>query len=149
MLDLSQLREVIDGLAARLVVEKGRSQGLDRTLQRYIGDMQAAADLADTKSYIRAHTDFHRAILEASGNVWLEQLIPTVSLGSQVFYLRLPGKASGSFGNPDAKYIAFLVGHVQSHRELVDVLRSETPEAAEGAARHHIEMGRHEIAEYL
>jgi GntR family transcriptional regulator of vanillate catabolism len=148
MLELSRVREVIDGLAARLVVEQGWSSELAGTLERTIREMQAAVDQPDRKRYVRAHTDFHCAIVGASRNIWMDQLMPLVSLGSQVFYLPLYEAASSSIGQPDAKYYAFLAEHIETHRELIDLLRGASPTAAERAARRHIALGRDLIAAY-
>lgn len=84
LLDAYQLREVIDGLAARLTAErcdKGIAAELDTTLAA----QRAALEPWNPADYTSANVAFHRTIIEASENEYVVAQLPLVRMTSQVF----------------------------------------------------------------
>lgn len=80
-----ELREVIDGLAARLAAKAGG--------ERFYRDLQAAMDEQrallegewSPEEWTHANTRFHGLIIDASQNPYLRSLLPFVRTTSQVF----------------------------------------------------------------
>jgi DNA-binding GntR family transcriptional regulator len=79
-----ELREVIDGLAARLVAARAGA-GASRPLAERIAVQRRALDPWQPRQYTAANIAFHQAILELSGNEFLVAQLPIVHMTSQVF----------------------------------------------------------------
>jgi DNA-binding GntR family transcriptional regulator len=89
MTETYQIREVIDGLAARLAANAGLSNEMSRRLEKAITDMDAASKSAASPfEYAAAHAEFHLAVLEASGNSRLKEFESLVRISTQVQLIR-------------------------------------------------------------
>ena len=120
-----ELREVVDGVAARLAAQHAaRACSVQLaailTLQEEALDPWAAAGYAD------ANVAFHREIVEASGNEYVLAQLPLVRMTSQVFTpvkIVDPARAGAS---------------ILEHRAIADAIEHGRPEDAERLARAHI-----------
>lgn len=65
--ELFKVKEVLEGLAARLVAENGRKEDVE-TLRKSVDEMEEAIAKSDNKQYVEANTTFHKAILEGADN---------------------------------------------------------------------------------
>jgi DNA-binding GntR family transcriptional regulator len=99
--DVETLRQILDGM-----LDAGRKQDLDRMTQ--------------------LDNDFHRTIIQISGNNLLCQLWQTLQFG----YWTIVTAKMSSF---DLEHLAI------RHEELLDALKSRDPEKASHAMQHHIE----------
>jgi DNA-binding GntR family transcriptional regulator len=99
--DVETLRQILDGM-----LDAGRKQDLDRMTQ--------------------LDNDFHRTIIQISGNDLLYQLWQTLQFG----YWTIVTAKMSSF---DLEHLAV------RHEELLDALKSRDPEKASHAMQHHIE----------
>jgi DNA-binding GntR family transcriptional regulator len=120
-----QLREVVDGLAARLAAASSDEAG--RAALGAIIDRQAEAlDPWEPGGYTRLNVEFHTAVIALTGNPYLRGQIPLVRMTSQVFSpvsLIEPGRASEAVGQ---------------HRSIAQAIAQGDGETSEGLAREHI-----------
>ncbi|WP_067069490.1 FadR/GntR family transcriptional regulator [Carbonactinospora thermoautotrophica] len=126
MRELQELRLAIEPLAARLASlrapEEARTQ-----LSTALRAMREAAERRDYPLYIRAHVDFHRALLSAPGNRMLQHLAGSVAVALQM---------RDEYPRPDS---AVLAEEVDRHGRLVEVIADADQEAAERIARDLVE----------
>jgi DNA-binding GntR family transcriptional regulator len=125
-LEMMELREMIDGLAARILAQRGASAAVLAQLAEHV-EAAYQASLADDKhGFLVVNADFHTAILAATNHRPLQQFHALVRITSQAVYMRL-GRQPGR--------------HRQSaleHREILAAIRDRDPAAAEAVARRHI-----------
>jgi DNA-binding GntR family transcriptional regulator len=122
LLSAYAMREVVDGLAARLAAARS-GPALERLLLAAIDDQRDALAVVDARRYGRANVAFHTALIEASGN-------PLV-LSSRTL---LRGTARG------AVVLGPQRGHeaVREHEDIFAAVRGHEPQRAEEAARAHV-----------
>jgi DNA-binding GntR family transcriptional regulator len=123
--ELYDLREVLDGLAARLAAQRVTKQGL-RELERHLTRMKECQVRQDTHAWFSAHVAFHDQIFRASGNGRLRALSSLVRLSIQRFHpvlLTTPNRL-GDAG--------------REHREIWEAIRVHDPDASERLARAHV-----------
>ncbi len=123
--EIMDVREMIDGLAARLLAERGMTPEVDRALNALADEMCEAAE-SDQHRYLVANADFHAKIVEATGHARLQQFIPLVRMSSKVVYAHLQHQGQRLSLSAD------------EHRRVLDAIRSGNGAAAETAAREHV-----------
>jgi DNA-binding GntR family transcriptional regulator len=124
-LEILDLREMVDGLAARLLAQRGLSAELDRELTALAKTMRTIA-ARDQHRYLVANADFHVKIVEATGHARLQQFIPLVRMSAQVVYIRLQNQGRR------------LTHSAGEHTRVLDAIRAGDAEAAERLAREHV-----------
>ncbi len=124
-LEILDLREMVDGLAARLLAERGLSAELDRELTALAKTMRTIA-ARDQHRYLVANADFHVKIVEATGHARLQQFIPLVRMSAQVVYIRLQNQGRR------------LTHSADEHTRVLDAIRAGDADAAERLAREHV-----------
>ena len=123
--EIMDLREVLDGLAARLLAERGLDDELDARLASLVAEM---ADIArsDKARYLVRNAEFHAAIAEATGHARLQRFVPMVRMSSEVVYMRLQDQGQR------------LACSAEEHAALLAALRAGDGAAAETIARGHV-----------
>jgi GntR family transcriptional regulator, vanillate catabolism transcriptional regulator len=140
--DMYELREVIDGLAARLAAANGFTP---TEAQRSRELLQAMAESSEPYHPVlrsRAHSDFHEMIAYASRNAKVESFTPLIRTSSAALYLPLNREhaATNLLVEGTARtYKEILDQALAQHREIVEAILARDPEAAEAAARRHIQ----------
>jgi DNA-binding GntR family transcriptional regulator len=132
-LEIMDLREIVDGLAARLLAQRGMSAELDRELTALAKVMRTNA-AGDQHRYLVANASFHVKIVEASGHARLQQFIPLVRMSSQVVYIRLQNHGGR------------LAHSADEHGRVLDAIRAGDADSAERLAREHV---RNATAHYI
>lgn len=120
-----QLREVIDGLAARLAAESPES-GVKAALTDRLDAQRAVLDPWSPGEYTRENVGFHLTLIELSGNEYLAAEAPIVRMTSQVF-------TPVALVEPPYAKLA-----VAQHEEIVEAIIAGDGAVAEGLARAHI-----------
>ena len=123
--ELYDLREVLDGLAARLAALRADGATLGR-LERSLVRQAECVEHGDAGHWFRAHTTFHEEILKAAGNRHLARLSSIVRLSILHFHplpLGTERRLRTAYGE---------------HRAIHDAIRTHDAEAAERLARAHI-----------
>jgi len=123
--ELYDLREVLDGLAARLAAQRAD----DTTLARLGKSLKRQAECVERKNvaqWFPAHLTFHEEILKAAGNRHLARLSAVVRLSIRHFHpllLRTEHRLENAY---------------REQRAIFDAIRTREWDAAERLARVHI-----------
>ncbi|MGE8077351.1 GntR family transcriptional regulator [Peribacillus loiseleuriae] len=72
--ELFALKEVLEGLAAGLLAERGSSEEINK-LKAAVADMEKAIQIPDNKQYVEANNTFHTVILEGADNSKLSNML--------------------------------------------------------------------------
>ncbi|NNH71326.1 GntR family transcriptional regulator [Nocardia uniformis] len=124
--ELYVVRELLEGLAARLATERLDAAGLS-TLRDIIADHECVlSDGADQAAHIELDIRFHRTIREIAGNPHLTAALEPIAGRS---HLALHSLWRGA----QAPRFA-----LDEHTSIVDAMATGDPELAEQAARQHI-----------
>lgn len=129
LLHAYELREVIDGLAARLAAERGSAHAAAR-LGPLLDEQRAALDPWTPNKYTDANVRFHAAIFEMADNQFLHGQLPVVRMTAQVF-------TPMELLSRERVYSA-----IAEHVEVADAIKRGEAARAETLARGHI---RHTI----
>jgi DNA-binding GntR family transcriptional regulator len=126
---LYDVREVLDGLAARLAARRAGKPELAK-LERALGAMRQCLERGDANQWFSAHVTFHDAIFQASGNARLLALATVVRQSIQHFHPLL------------LKTDRRLEAAYAEHREIFEAISARDEEGAEKVARQHIESAK-------
>jgi GntR family transcriptional regulator, vanillate catabolism transcriptional regulator len=136
--DLYEVREVIDGLAARLVAQRGISTELDAELKRALDQMETSVPAHNHTAEVEAHVAFHALIAEHCGNSRVVGLLPLIRMTSSSLFPALDSAFTESEGAADSK--RYLQEGADHHRAVYDAMRSGDDRRAEDLARRHIRI---------
>ena len=124
LLELLELRRLIETGAAGLAAARVTDEDLVRMAAAY-ADMDAS--LSDLEPFVDADIAFHDALLSATRNGLLVQLIDT--LGPVLRFGRMMSLERRSDGPRDSQ---------RGHRQILEAMRARDPEAARVAMREHL-----------
>jgi DNA-binding GntR family transcriptional regulator len=132
MAEIFPVRSAIEEVAVRLATVQldGDVEGLER----YLGAMERAAVDGDRQEQVSADVEFHRTIVEASGNS---------ILGDVWLSLRVEGRTM----NTSLRAGIGLEEIVSLHEPILAAIRAKDPEAAVDAMRRHFEFLREMLDE--
>lgn len=120
-----ELREAIDGVAARLAAQN-TSRSCSRQLAPILVAQEIALDPWMPAAYTTANVAFHRTIIEASGNAYVVAQLPLVRMTSQVFTpIKLVDQQRATTA-------------VVEHQAIAAAIAAERPQEAEQLAKAHI-----------
>jgi DNA-binding GntR family transcriptional regulator len=123
---LFEVRSVLEGLCARLAAERATAEQLVY-LEAMMPQFEEAARKADNQSWIQLDQRFHEVIYDAAGNLFLENALKELyTLDLRIFYLIL-------------NRMTDLPRIVESHRAIVNALKTRDARAAERALTKHIQ----------
>jgi len=123
--DLLEVREVIDGLAARLAAEKISPEWM-KQLDYIFEQMERSINENRLAEYIKLNDSLHCCIAEISGNFKVNEIIQLTSIRLmriQFQDILLNSRARQSF---------------EEHKHLLSLIKNKKPEEAEKAARKHV-----------
>lgn len=120
-----EIREVVDGLASRLAATHRSPKAL-RKLRSLATDIDRSTHPFSTDRFLVAHTAFHLAVLEASGNSRLRQFEIVVRISAQMLYPQLKS---------DEKRMR---ASALEHAAIVDAIEAGDAARSETLARKHI-----------
>ncbi|WP_305988184.1 GntR family transcriptional regulator [Roseibium sp. MMSF_3544] len=121
--ELYDVRAQIEGYAAEIIAEQGAP--LKTKLEEQVRKMRAAARANDSLSFSEHNTNFHRLILEATGNSTLIELWERlhVKVSTMVNVVRQ---------NTDLAAVA------NSHQPIIDAIAARDPVQARKVAVEHV-----------
>lgn len=130
------IREVLDGLAARLAAQRVSSTQLAR-FHTVMDVMQQDYEAGRTEAIVQGNILFHDLLHESSGNERLRQLSRDLTDYVRRF-------SSQSFASTDR------VEHMLvEHKALVDALAAHDADQAEELAREHVTVARQSVINML
>ncbi|MFE9327544.1 GntR family transcriptional regulator [Nocardia sp. NPDC052278] len=138
LIETYQVREVIDGLAARLAARQGLSEAASRRLELSMDRMAAAADRTggpDLAEYGVAHADFHLSVGAESGNSRLHEFESLVRVSTQIQLTRYLQRGGDDRSDVVRRVIE---ADRRQHREILVAIAQRDSAAAERAAERHI-----------
>ena len=129
-----EIREVIDGLAARLAAQHIKPGTIAEMRALFVGyTEESLKDPQKCIAFLQANATFHRMIIEASQNPLLMRLA-----GRHDYLGRLHQQATNASGR--------LSKSIGEHSELIDALESHDGEKAERLARDHTQSLRKAVS---
>jgi len=134
LLEIYELREAVDGLAARLAAQRGITRATGKRLRGALAEFQGAVDPRAITRRAAAHADFHATIAQSSGNRHVVAQIPMIRFTAQM------GTRYVQNLDEDARSRA-LAGIEQgegSHLAILQSIEGGDAGTAERAARLHI-----------
>jgi DNA-binding GntR family transcriptional regulator len=132
LIPLYEVREVLEGLAARLAAHRATRADLAR-LHGELLSHERAVERGEIAGHVAHDLAFHALLRNAAGNAELRVALDKVQGKVTIAML------SGNHASWPAKAVA-------EHRVLLDALIAADPDAAEAAARTHISRVRDDIA---
>jgi DNA-binding GntR family transcriptional regulator len=124
--NISVIREMLEGLAARLAAERVAA-GHEITVFRRIWEYsRVPAARSNTDAYVEANQKFHAGIVSLSGNIILDKLIDQLSTSLYRFQFRSRLRSE-----------LLEQGH-RDHEEVATAILAGDAEAAERAMRKHL-----------
>ena len=133
--EIYQLREVIDGLAARLAAQDGSTPVAPELAE--LLDAQRACAEEDLERYGDLDLDFHRTIWEASNNQRLLDIASNFQHQLRLLFstsVMAPGRLAAS---------------IAEHRAIIDAIRDGRPDDAEAEMRIHTNRAGEALQRYL
>lgn len=140
--EMYEMREVIDGLAARLAARNGFSPSHQQRAEFLLTEMAKSSDPYDPVRRNRAHAEFHELIALASRNAKVVSFAPLIRTSSAVLYLPLVREQAAVnlvAADPGKSYQAILAQAQTQHREIVEAIVARDAKGAEEVARRHIQ----------
>jgi DNA-binding GntR family transcriptional regulator len=134
--ELYDVREVLDGLAARLAARRADATalaGLDKSLVR----MARCLQREESNQWFPAHVAFHDAIFRAAGNARLQAMSSVVRLSIRHFHPLLLRTANR------------LEDALREHRGIFEAIAARDEIAAERLARAHIANAKEIVLKVL
>ena len=137
ILEIYEIREVIDSYASRRVARLESREAIVATLEDLLEQQRHAVAAGDISLYRDLDLAFHKTIWQGSGNHRLlslaENLLGQARIGNHVSS-RVPGRVQ----------IA-----LEEHSSMVDALRSGSANDAEHATRAHVREASRALTDYL
>jgi DNA-binding GntR family transcriptional regulator len=123
--ELYDVREVLDGLAARLAARRADAAAL-AALDKSLARMARCLERDESNQWFPAHVAFHDAIFRAAGNARLQAMSSVVRLSIRHFHPLLLRTANR------------LGDALREHRAIFDAVAAHDEAEAERLARVHI-----------
>lgn len=133
IVQLYELSEVLEGLAARLAADRIARTGDKEPLETAVAVLREAAAEGEVGRLVDASAQFHRAVAELSGHSRLSELIDQLHIQTFSLQLRQPS----GHGLADIRDDS-----VSEHLELADTIMSGDPVAAESLMREHLRSAK-------
>lgn len=136
VLDMYDVRELLDGLAARLAALRRTQQELD-ALASTADEMESFIAPWQPGRWLEANSRFHSLLYAAARNRSLDRSVPMVRLSAQAFYpsvSQTPSRARTA---------------TREHRQILEALAQRDAPLAERLARAHVRRVRSALAEQI
>lgn len=130
-LQLYEVRELLEGMAARLAASNISSAGIKR-MERCLENQERVVMEGDLVGYSQLDFEFHAVVYEACGNPYLQELLETIKNKMR----------------PLTTHLAPILPDLyDDHNKLLAALKAGDPEKAEAAFRGHNQLMRGHITQ--
>ncbi|HEY6097297.1 MAG TPA: GntR family transcriptional regulator [Candidatus Deferrimicrobium sp.] len=120
-IELYTVREVLEGMAARLAVQRISDKALEK-MEKQLHEQEKFVAEEDLVAYSKSDFDFHACIYAACGNAILREMLESIKEKVRPFKLRITPILSELFND---------------HQTIVRAMRLRDPLLAEMAFREH------------
>lgn len=134
--DAVDLRGMLEGMAARLAVERGIKPALlgrmRKCLEKLDGAVAALESVPDVTRYVQLNDEFHVMIRDASDSVMVQEALARL--------IRIPFAAPNAFtmaGAEPAQLVPLLVLAQAQHHDIVEAMAHREGTRAEALVREH------------
>jgi DNA-binding GntR family transcriptional regulator len=137
MISIFELREVLEGLAARKAAQKitdNQIVQLGKFFKQFAGDK----DIDDIRAYAREDRRFHKFLLDIGAKEFLKSILETYNVISYSYQVVSP---EGLVRHPRET--------IREHRAMIDAIAGRDAEAAENLMRRHFQKSRAVLQESL
>ncbi|MCM3660619.1 GntR family transcriptional regulator [Georgenia satyanarayanai] len=135
--ELYAVREVLEGLAARLATQNASRDGVDSLREITAQHEELVRDGGDVDAHLQLDMAFHRTIRTLAGNHYLSEILESiVNRSHSVMHSLWPIS--------EAAHAALC-----EHQTILDAMAAGAPEVAEEAAREHISRLRVRLLQTL
>jgi DNA-binding GntR family transcriptional regulator len=131
IIELFEMKEILEGAAARLLAHRGRVPELDR-LEQNLVEADAAVERGERERYADLVQEFHDLLVAGSDNAKLEGHYRM--LMNQLAYARL---VTTSLSQPGR-----VLQSDQEHHRVLDMIASKDGDSAERVMREHVRASR-------
>ena len=133
MVHIFELREVLEGLAARRASLNITNDQIQK-LNNFFKGLKISDDPKDIKTYAKEDRRFHHFLMELGGNDLLSSILGTYSI---ITFSYLGGFQEGLVRSPKET--------IHEHLALIDVISRRDPIEAEELARLHLKKSREKL----
>ncbi|WP_196259665.1 GntR family transcriptional regulator [Pelagibacterium limicola] len=133
ILDMGRVREVLEGLSARLAAEMELGPDQRDLLRAHQGRLDDAEAANDVDRYNTENFEYHATICRIAGNRHVEESLSRVRL--PLYRLQLPR----SFSNDS------MASSNRDHQVITSCILAGKPDAAEAAMRAHVRAGNQHV----
>jgi DNA-binding GntR family transcriptional regulator len=127
MVSIFELREVLEGLAARRAASKINDSQI-RQLSGFFKQFAEQAEITDVKAYAREDRRFHNFVIEVGAKEFLKSLLQTTNIISFSYQVL---NSEGLVRTPNET--------IREHLAVIEAIKSRDPKAAENLMRQHFE----------
>lgn len=133
--EMYEVREVIDGLAARLAAQNGLGKDQDEEVRDALRTMDESVSPYKHDAYVTAHAEFHVAIVQGCGNNRLAAQLAMVRMTASSMRFAISEADA-------ADRTELLRRSSEEHQAIYEAILSQDQRGAEKAARRHIASSR-------
>ena len=137
MVRIFELREVLEGLAARRASHR-ISDGQARKLQTFFKDFKTSDRWEDVERYGEEDRRFHQFLVEIGGDEILSNILETYNIITSSYLVGF----RGGLVRPPRETLS-------EHRALINAIARKDPEKAEQAARTHLRRSREKLSKEI
>ena len=126
MISIFELREVLEGLAARRAAMNISDKEVDQ-LREFFLSFQGLMDITDIKAYAREDRRFHHYLLEIGAKEFLKSILETYNI---IIYSYQVISSEGLVQSPNES--------IQDHLAIIEAVSRRDGESAENLMRSHL-----------
>jgi DNA-binding GntR family transcriptional regulator len=125
MVSIFELREVLEGLAARRAAMQVTDAEIDR-LQTYFAAFKPQSDISDYRTYSKEDRRFHNFVIQVGAKEFLRSILETYNIISFSYQVV---SSEGLVRSPNET--------LEEHLAVIGAISDRDPEAAEALMRRH------------
>jgi DNA-binding GntR family transcriptional regulator len=129
MISIFELREVLEGLAARRAARNISDVQIDK-LRKFFEQFIAVTDITDISAYAREDRRFHNFVTEIGAKEFLKSILENYNIISYSYQLIT---SEGLVRTPNET--------IHEHRAMIDAISSKDEDMAEDIMRQHLKRG--------
>lgn len=141
--NINQVREVIDGLAARLAAKLMPSEVIS-DLRTKFESMLNDTDKAESDYHSQLSHNLHKAITDHCGNLIVQAQWKHLNTA----FMRLKHRGWAVWRNSEQRH-AISMRRLREHLEILEALQNRDPTHAEDAARKHISNATADLLNFM